>query len=52
MLIDCHSKATGVFASNMRVKVLPALDDNYMYLLIDEVTNDAAIVDPVEPSKV
>ena len=36
----------------MRVKLLPALDDNYMYLLIDEKTNDAAIVDPVEPAKV
>ena len=47
-----HTKTTSVFASSMRVKLLPALDDNYMYLLIDEKTNDAAIVDPVEPAKV
>lgn len=49
---DCHSKSSRVFASDMRVKILPALDDNYMYLLIDEKTKNAAIVDPVEPSKV
>jgi len=36
----------------MRVRLLPALDDNYMYLLIDQNTNKAAIVDPVEPEKV
>ncbi|XP_054712648.1 hydroxyacylglutathione hydrolase, mitochondrial-like [Uloborus diversus] len=36
----------------MKVKILPALDDNYMYLIIDEVTKNAAIVDPVEPKKV
>eukprot|EP00794_Sanderia_malayensis_P009352 gene9350-10337_t len=36
----------------MKVKLLPALEDNYMYLLIDEATNDAAVVDPVEPNKV
>eukprot|EP00112_Aurelia_sp_Birch-Aquarium-sp1_P017953 Seg4218.4 transcript_id=Seg4218.4/GoldUCD/mRNA.D3Y31 product="Hydroxyacylglutathione hydrolase mitochondrial" protein_id=Seg4218.4/GoldUCD/D3Y31 len=47
-----HTKTTSVFASSMRVKLLPALDDNYMYLLIDEKTNDAAIIDPVEPAKV
>ncbi len=36
----------------MRVRLLPALQDNYMYLLIDEETNEAAVVDPVEPKKV
>ncbi len=36
----------------MKIKLLPALEDNYMYLLIDEATNDAAVVDPVEPEKV
>ena len=34
------------------MKVLSALDDNYMYLLIDEESNTAAIVDPVNPEKV
>lgn len=32
--------------------MIPALEDNYMYLLIDEKTKEAAIVDPVEPNKV
>ena len=36
----------------MRVRVLPALDDNYMYLIVDEKTQEAAIVDPVKPEKV
>jgi len=38
--------------SNMKVQILPALADNYMYLLVDEATKEAAIVDPVEPDKV
>lgn len=36
----------------MLVKILPALQDNYMYLLICSDTNQAAIVDPVEPDTV
>ncbi|XP_026728931.1 hydroxyacylglutathione hydrolase, mitochondrial isoform X2 [Trichoplusia ni] len=36
----------------MDVKILPALKDNYMYLLIDKRTNQAAIIDPVEPETV
>lgn len=35
-----------------KVIVLPALKDNFMYLLIDKSTNEAAIVDPVEPNVV
>ena len=50
--IDYHSKPTRVFASSMKVEIIPALGDNYMYLLIDEHTKHAAIVDPVEPAKV
>ncbi|MEQ2187830.1 hypothetical protein GOODEAATRI_008649 [Goodea atripinnis] len=38
--------------ANMRVELVPALSDNYMYLLIDEDSKEAAIVDPVEPIKV
>ncbi|KAM4697507.1 LOW QUALITY PROTEIN: hydroxyacylglutathione hydrolase, mitochondrial-like [Rhinophrynus dorsalis] len=41
-----------VAQSNMKVELLPALTDNYMYLLIDEETREAAIVDPVQPQKV
>jgi len=37
---------------SMRVRVLPALADNYMYLVIDEKSKEAAIVDPVEPQSV
>lgn len=33
---------------NMRVVPIPANEDNYQYLIIDEHTNDAAIVDPVD----
>ena len=36
----------------MKVQLLPALSDNYMYLVIDETTEQAAVVDPVEPQKV
>lgn len=36
----------------MEIHILPALTDNYMYLLVDEATREAAIVDPVEPEKV
>ena len=36
----------------MRVRLLPALQDNYMYLLVDEETKTCAAVDPVEPQKV
>lgn len=36
----------------MDVKILPALQDNYMYLIVDKATRDAAIVDPVDPASV
>ncbi|XP_020292561.1 hydroxyacylglutathione hydrolase, mitochondrial isoform X2 [Pseudomyrmex gracilis] len=36
----------------MKVQILPALEDNYMYLIIDEATKEAAIVDPVSPEYV
>lgn len=38
--------------SDMSVKVLPALSDNYMYLIICNATKEAAIVDPVNPETV
>ena len=47
-----HSKGSIVQLDNMNVHVLPALDDNYMYLLVDERTKQAAAIDPVEPEKV
>uniref|UniRef100_A0A3Q0STS1 Hydroxyacylglutathione hydrolase n=1 Tax=Amphilophus citrinellus TaxID=61819 RepID=A0A3Q0STS1_AMPCI len=36
----------------MKVELLPALSDNYMYLLIDVDSKEAAVIDPVEPIKV
>lgn len=36
----------------MKIRLVPALQDNYMYLLIDESTKQCAAVDPVEPDKV
>ncbi|XP_037934225.1 hydroxyacylglutathione hydrolase, mitochondrial isoform X2 [Teleopsis dalmanni] len=38
--------------SAMQVKILPALEDNYMYLIIDRATREAAIVDPVDAESV
>ncbi|VIO86480.1 Uncharacterized protein BM_BM6299 [Brugia malayi] len=32
----------------MKVIPVPALSDNYMYLLVDEKSSDAAIIDPVD----
>jgi len=36
----------------MKIQLVPALEDNYMYLLIDETTGECAAVDPVEPKKI
>lgn len=38
--------------SHMTVQILPALQDNYMYLLVDKASKEAAIVDPVNPKGV
>uniref|UniRef100_A0A2I3TV77 Hydroxyacylglutathione hydrolase n=1 Tax=Pan troglodytes TaxID=9598 RepID=A0A2I3TV77_PANTR len=53
--VFCHTdlrKNLTVDEGTMRVEVLPALTDNYMYLVIDDETKEAAIVDPVQPQKV
>ncbi|XP_071640463.1 hydroxyacylglutathione hydrolase, mitochondrial-like isoform X5 [Temnothorax longispinosus] len=47
-----HSLSATVDHSNMKVQILPALQDNYMYLIIDEATKEAAVVDPVDPEAV
>ncbi|XP_068243143.1 hydroxyacylglutathione hydrolase, mitochondrial isoform X1 [Palaemon carinicauda] len=47
-----HSNQKSIDHTSMKVKILPALSDNYMYLLMDEKTKEAAIVDPVEPKTV
>ena len=32
----------------MIVKIIPCLQDNYSYLIIDENNNDACVIDPSE----
>ncbi|KAF2899483.1 hypothetical protein ILUMI_06696 [Ignelater luminosus] len=47
-----HSCQSTINLDKMKVRILPALSDNYMYLIIDEKTKQAAIVDPVAPDTV
>eukprot|EP00088_Acartia_fossae_P029281 TRINITY_DN3012_c0_g1_i15.p1 TRINITY_DN3012_c0_g1~~TRINITY_DN3012_c0_g1_i15.p1 ORF type:complete len:304 (-),score=46.36 TRINITY_DN3012_c0_g1_i15:300-1211(-) len=47
-----HSAQALTSGKNMQIQILPALSDNYMYLLIDEKSREAAIVDPVAPDTV
>lgn len=47
-----HSKIITKDYQGFKVMVLPALRDNFMYLLIDKKTNQAAVVDPIEPKVV
>jgi hypothetical protein len=46
-----HFSST-LIKNKMNVIAIEALQDNYMYLLIDEKTKECAAVDPVEPEKV
>ncbi|EEF41604.1 hydroxyacylglutathione hydrolase cytoplasmic isoform X1 [Ricinus communis] len=36
----------------MKIYEVPCLEDNYAYLIIDEATKEAAVVDPVDPDKI
>ncbi|XP_050475089.1 hydroxyacylglutathione hydrolase, mitochondrial isoform X2 [Bombus flavifrons] len=47
-----HCNSIIINQDNMKVQILPALQDNYMYLIIDEASQEAAIVDPVDPDSV
>ncbi|XP_034174426.1 transmembrane protein 104 homolog isoform X2 [Osmia lignaria lignaria] len=47
-----HSLSTLIKQPNMKVQILPALQDNYMYLIIDEASQEAAVVDPVDPDSI
>ena len=47
-----HSEQKLITTGTMRVRILPALSDNYMYLLVDETSQQAAVVDPVDPDTV
>ncbi|KAJ8957416.1 hypothetical protein NQ318_004896 [Aromia moschata] len=47
-----HSSQISLKLNKMKITILPALSDNYMYLITDENTKQAAVVDPVEPDTV
>lgn len=47
-----HSVPLSIDMTSLNVKILPALSDNYMYLISDTSTKEAAIVDPVDPESV
>ena len=51
LLKICHSKYSQNL-NQMNVIPIEALDDNYMYLIVDETTKECAAVDPVNPQKV
>ena len=36
----------------MKVLFVPVFEDNYSYLLVNSLTNEAVAVDPAEPAKV
>ncbi|KAK8961722.1 Hydroxyacylglutathione hydrolase cytoplasmic [Platanthera guangdongensis] len=36
----------------MKIIPVPSLEDNYAYLIVDDITKEAAAVDPVEPEKI
>ncbi|KAF9973329.1 hypothetical protein BGZ73_003441 [Actinomortierella ambigua] len=36
----------------MHIFTIPVLQDNYSYLIVDDATKEAVVVDPVEPAKV
>ncbi|KAI3990175.1 hypothetical protein MKX01_029153 [Papaver californicum] len=36
----------------MEIVEIPCLEDNYSYLIIDETSKEAAVVDPVEPDEI
>jgi len=47
-----HSAPQAISREAMDIKILPALSDNLMYLIVDKASKDCAVVDPVEPQKV
>ena len=47
-----HSTIQDVQMWGMNITILPALQDNYMYLITDTKTREAAVVDPVNPELV
>ncbi|XP_011301371.1 hydroxyacylglutathione hydrolase, mitochondrial isoform X2 [Fopius arisanus] len=50
--LKTHTVKTIVEFQSMSVHILPALQDNFMYLIVDDKTKEAAVVDPVTPGLV
>lgn len=48
-LIHCAAQTSKV---DMKVKVISILEDNYMYLVIEEQSKQAVAVDPAVPHRV
>jgi glyoxylase-like metal-dependent hydrolase (beta-lactamase superfamily II) len=46
-----HSDTTIHRHDGFRVHQFPILSDNYSYLIVDEVTNEAVAVDPADPER-
>lgn len=49
--VGFHSSTVTIKQNSMKVKIISALDDNYMYLIVDEKTKTTAVVDPVQADK-
>lgn len=47
-----HSKPQIIQKSNISIHILPALQDNYMYMVIDNSTKEAVVVDPADAKTV
>jgi len=47
-----HSKSKSLLNATWKIVVMPATQDNYMYLIVDRGTMKAFVVDPVEPESV
>ena len=47
----CHFSKQKV-RNMLHVEIIPTLEDNYSYLVLDQTRKSALAVDPVEPSKV
>jgi len=51
-ILENHGVANRMSQQDFQVEILPALSDNYMYLIVDKATNEAAVVDPVTPETI
>jgi len=49
---EMHSERSVIEFQNVKIITIPATADNFMYLLIDKASFQAAVVDPVEPETI